>query len=100
MKAQKHTLLVIDDDENQRFFMQKQFEALSTNYQVVSLGSGNEAIAYMKGEGKFSNRLLFEFPAYVITDLQMREGDGFHVLQFVKEHPAFSVIPVVMLSFR
>jgi CheY-like chemotaxis protein len=98
MKAQKNTLLVIDDDEDQRFFIQKQFEALSARYHIVPLGSGNEAIAYLKGEGKFSNRKLFEFPGYVITDLQMDDGDGFHVLQFIKEHPALSVIPVIMLS--
>lgn len=28
----------------------------------------------------------------------MSPGDGFHVLQFLKENPALSVIPVVMLS--
>lgn len=28
----------------------------------------------------------------------MTPGDGFHVLEFPKNHPAISVIPVVMLS--
>jgi CheY-like chemotaxis protein len=28
----------------------------------------------------------------------MSPGDGFHILEFIKEHPALSVIPVVMLT--
>ena len=60
--------------------------------------SGDEAIAYLKGQGKYSDRSQFEFPSYILTDLKMPGGDGFHILQFLKENPALSVIPVVMLS--
>lgn len=62
------------------------------------MSSGNEAIGYLKGEGKFKDRRLFEFPSYIITDLGMPDGDGFEVLLFLKTNPALSVIPVVMLS--
>ena len=46
----------------------------------------------------FADRKQFEFPSYIITDLQMEPGDGFHLLEFLKDHPALSVIPVVMMS--
>ena len=98
MKAQKFTLLLVDDDEAQRFFMERSFAALSMNYRIHLLSSGNEAIAYLKGEGKFQDRSVYEFPSYIITDLKMAPGDGFDILQFIKSHPALSIIPVVMLS--
>jgi CheY-like chemotaxis protein len=98
MKAQKYTLLIVDDDENQRFLAQHTFEALATRYKVQLAANGEEAIAYLKGEGPFANRKKFEFPSYVLTDLQMHPGDGFHLLEFIKTHPALSIIPVVMLS--
>ena len=98
MKAQKFTLLIVEDDEDQRFFFQKSFEALGLNYKVQLAASGEEALAYLKGEGKYGDRTKFEFPSYVLTDLKMSPGDGFHVLEFIKETPALSVIPVVMLS--
>ncbi len=98
MKAQKFTLLIVDDNEDERFLAQKTFEGLASKYKVQLASSGDEAIAYLKGEGKFADRAQFEFPAYIITDLQMAPGDGFHVLEFLKSNPALSVIPVVMLS--
>ena len=98
MKAQKHTLLIVEDDEDQRFFFQKSFEALGLSYKVQLAGNGEEAIAYLKGEGKYGERTEFEFPSYILTDLKMARGDGFHLLEFIKNTPAMSVIPVVMLS--
>ena len=98
MKAQKFTLLIADDDEDERAFVEREFKALHAQYKIQGVSSGNEAIAYLKGEGKFSDREKFEFPSYIITDLGMSDGDGFAVLEFIKDHPALSVIPVVMLS--
>lgn len=98
MKAQKFTLLIVDDDENAKFLAKTTFESLATKYTVQLVSSGDEAVAYLKGEDKFADRKTFEFPAYIITDLQMHPGDGFTLLEFLKSHPALSVIPVVMLS--
>jgi CheY-like chemotaxis protein len=98
VKAQKYTLLIIDDDPDQRLLAKRTFEALATKYKVQLAANGNEAIAYLKGEGAFADRKKFEFPSYILTDLKMTPGDGFHVLEFIKDHPALSIIPVVMLS--
>jgi CheY-like chemotaxis protein len=98
MKPRKHTLLIADDEEDQRILYQRTFVGLSTRYQVQLTASGNEAIAYLKGEGRYSDRKQFEFPSYIITDLEMLDGDGFAVLDFLKKNPTLSVIPVVMLS--
>jgi CheY-like chemotaxis protein len=65
---------------------------------VQLAAGGHDAIAYLQGQGPYSDRSQYEFPSYILTDLQMPEGDGFHVLQFIKENPALSIIPVVMLS--
>jgi CheY-like chemotaxis protein len=98
MKAKKYTLLIVDDDEDQRFLAQITFEALATKYKVQLAANGDEAIAYLQGKGAFADRKKFEFPSYILTDLKMGPGDGFHLLEFIKKHPALSIIPVVMLS--
>src|SRR5262245_61649586 len=98
MKAQKQTLLIVEDDEDQQFFFKKAFESLGTKFELQLAANGYEAIAYLKGEGRFADRKQFEFPSYILTDLKMEPGDGFHVLQFIRDHPALSIIPVVMLS--
>ena len=98
MKATKYTLLIVDDDEDQRLIFKRTFEALGTKYKVQQAKSGDEALAYLRGEGKYQDRSKFEFPSYIITDLNMAPGDGFHILEFLKNRQALSVIPVVMLS--
>jgi CheY-like chemotaxis protein len=98
MKATKFTLLLVEDDEDQRAFVRAAFQSFANQYQIHTVANGNEAIAFLKGEGKYSDRAKFEFPSYIITDLQMAPGDGFAVLDFIKKNPALSIIPVVMLS--
>jgi CheY-like chemotaxis protein len=60
--------------------------------------SGQEAIDYIQGAGKYTDRKTHPFPSYIITDLKMGDRDGLHVLEFIKKNPARSIIPVVMLS--
>jgi CheY-like chemotaxis protein len=98
MKANNRTLLIVDDDRDDRFFLERAFVKLDAGYRINTLASGNEALAYLKGEGIYADRKLHLFPAYIVTDLKMTPGDGFEILDFLKKNPALSVIPVVMLS--
>jgi CheY-like chemotaxis protein len=98
MKAQKFSLLIVDDDEHDRFFLERAFQKLGAYYRIHALTDGYEAIDYIKGEGKYEDRTEFQFPSYITTDLKMTPGDGFLLLDFIKKHPALSIIPIVMLS--
>jgi CheY-like chemotaxis protein len=98
MKSEKRTLLIVEDDEDHRLFIETAFCSLDTGYRIFALEGGNEAVAYLKGQGKFSDRAAVPFPSCIITDLKMPDGDGFTILDFLKSNPALSVIPVVMLS--
>ena len=58
MKAQKFTLLIVDDDEDHRFLFKKAFEGLGTRYKVQLAANGEQAIAYLKGEGEYADRAI------------------------------------------
>ena len=64
--------------------------------QMVS--DGGEAIAYILGEGKYSDRKKFAYPTFIITDLKMPKADGFAVLEFLKSNPKWKMIPTIVLS--
>jgi CheY-like chemotaxis protein len=90
---------VVDDDLDDQFFSQLALEkVLPAGSTVHLVHSGNEAIAYMIGEGRFSDRVSYPFPSLVITDLKMADGDGFHVLEFLQNNPAWNVVPRLMFS--
>ena len=62
------------------------------------VADGVEAIDYMTGEGKYSDRGKYPYPTFIMTDLKMPRADGFAVLEHLKANPAWATIPAVVLS--
>ena len=92
-------ILLIDNDINDQFLSQLALEkVLPEGSSVHATHSGKEAIAYMIGEGKFVDRSAFPFPSLIISDLKMQDGDGFDVLEFLQNNPAWNVVPRLMFS--
>jgi len=92
-------VLLIDNDVDDQFLSQLALEkVLPAGSTVHAAHSGDEAIAYMIGEGKFADRERYPFPSLIITDLRMPDGDGFDVLEFLQNNPAWNVVPRLMFS--
>jgi CheY-like chemotaxis protein len=98
MKKYHATILIVDDDPNDQLFIQHALRAIGVTDPIQVVSDGVEAIAYMMGEGKFSDRAKFAYPTFVITDLKMPNADGFAVLEFLKGNPEWSVIPTIVMS--
>lgn len=98
MKRTNPTILVVDDDPDDRMLIKSAFQLVGVGSGIQCASSGQEAIAYLSGEGKFSDRGVYGYPDFVITDLKMPNGDGFAVLEHLKKNPDWAVIPTVVLS--
>jgi CheY-like chemotaxis protein len=98
MKAKSVHLLIAEDDENDRLFLERAFRQAGAPGRIQFVNSGQEAIDYFKGEGPYADRDKFPYPTMVITDLKMPNGDGFDVLRFLKGNPISRIIPVAVLS--
>ncbi len=97
-RRREHGLLIVDDDESDRFLLKRAFEKLNVGYRITPLESGGKALALIKGEGIYADRKAYPFPSFILTDLKMPGGDGFDILSYLKEHPEILIVPVVMLS--
>lgn len=98
MKKYHATILVIEDDPNDQFLIERAFRKIGVTDPIQIVGDGLEAIAYMMGEGKYSERKQFAYPSFVVTDLKMPRADGFSVLEFLKGNPEWAIIPTIVLS--
>lgn len=98
MKKYHSTILIVDDDVNDLALIFESFRAIGVTDPIHMVGDGGEAIAYMTGEGKYSDRSIYAYPTFITVDLKMPGTDGFAVLEYLKNNPAWAIIPTVILT--
>jgi CheY-like chemotaxis protein len=84
--ASGDAVLIADDSETDIFFLLRAFSASHVKNPVYVVRSGSEAIQYLEGSGKYSNRSAFPIPKIVFLDLKMPPPDGFDVLRWKEQH--------------
>jgi len=92
------SFLVAEDDGNDVFFLQRAFLQAKIENPLHVVGDGQEAIDYLSGEGKFSDRSLYPLPHLFILDLKMPRKTGLDVLLWLQEQPELRCLPVLVLS--
>lgn len=83
--SDQKTLLVVEDNKEVRDYVAGIFKA---GYRVYEAGSGSEGLT-------LAERYL---PDLVISDVMMENGNGIELCNRIKEAPALSHIPVVLLT--
>src|SRR4051812_46198728 len=98
MKNKEFTILAIDDCEDDQLLVTRAFRKNGVTCPIHWACSGEDAVAYLKGEGDYRDRESFAYPCFIITDLKMPNGDGFSVLQHLKSTPELAVIPTLVFT--
>lgn len=98
MNLKTATILLVDDSADDLELLRIVFRGLKIPNPISCVRSGREAIAYINGEGKFAERAAYPYPNFILTDLNMPNGDGFALLENLKSQPAKAVVPAVVFS--
>jgi CheY-like chemotaxis protein len=93
-----NTVLLVEDNPSDVFIVQRTFQKLNLQGSIQVASDGDEAIAYLSGTGKYSNRERFPLPTVVLLDLKLPRRSGFEVLEWLKAQPILSRLPVVVLT--
>jgi PAS domain S-box-containing protein len=80
-------VLLVDDNADMREYVRT---LLATRFEVVSTANGRTALEEVQRVA----------PDLVLTDVMMPELDGFALLRALRQNPATSTIPIIMLSAR
>ena len=91
-------VLIAEDSENDLLMLQRAFRQASITAPVQFVTDGEQAIAYLKGEGKFARRDEFPLPDVLLLDLKMPRKNGFAVLEWLRTQPSLRHLRVVVLT--
>lgn len=97
MEKMVHILLV-DDNKMDVVLTLDAFRVAKLQNKINIASNGEEALDYLFGLGKYSDREEYPLPVLILLDLKMPGIDGFEVLQQIKKTPVVKRIPVIILT--
>lgn len=95
--AQKFSVLIADDSEEDSFFLERALRHSKRFELVGSVRNGEEVIAYFLGEGQYADRQLWPVPDLLMIDLKMPRRSGLEVLEWLQGQN-FPNLKVVVLT--
>jgi CheY-like chemotaxis protein len=96
--AGRATILIVEDDAGDAFFLEKAFERILANCAISHVCDGEDAKAYLQGTGKYADRREHPLPSVILLDLRMPKMDGFEFLAWLRSDPNLKIIPTVVYS--
>jgi CheY-like chemotaxis protein len=97
-RAKPITILMADDDADDRRLTQEALEEGRLINEVCFVNNGEELMDYLRRQGKFAPPAETPRPGLILLDLNMPRKDGRTVLQEIKSDPDLRQIPVVVLT--
>jgi len=95
---QSHIILLVEDSDDDVFFMHYALKKAGISYPVHLAADGQEAVDYLTGTGKYSDRQAFPIPTLILLDLKLPFLSGFEVLAWMREQPTVRHVPVFILT--
>lgn len=92
------SILLVDDNEDDIFFAKHALREAQITNPYKAATDGQEAIDYLSGVGKFTDRAQFPLPGVMLLDLKMPRKTGFEVLQWVRGEAHLRTLPIIILT--
>lgn len=89
--------LLVEDDPDEVFLINRALAGLSVKPDFRHVKDGEEAIRYLAGDGRYSDREKHPIPDLVLLDIKTPKRDGFEVLKWIRTRMPPG-LPVLMLS--
>lgn len=92
------SILVADDDPDDRMMIQEAFTENRIANQIVFVEDGEQLMDYLRREGLFSENKDEPYPGIILLDLNMPKKDGREALRELKADPELCRIPIIVLT--
>jgi CheY-like chemotaxis protein len=98
VKAQ-HTILLVEDDSNDVLLLQRAFRRAGLTHALQVVTDGDQAVAYLTGQGQYNDRTAHPIPSLILLDLKLPRRSGLEVLAWLRgESSDVKKLPVIVLT--
>ncbi len=98
LPARPITILVAEDDPDDRQMTKEAFEECRLANDLRFVEDGAELMEYLKRQGKYQDPANAPFPGLVLLDLNMPRKDGREALREIKSDPRLKHLRVIILT--
>src|SRR5262249_17375864 len=91
-------ILLAEDNEDDVILIERAFRKAGLLSPLMVVRDGEEAISYISGFGRYSDRAQFPLPDLFLLDLKLPMRDGFEVLRWIQTQPELKKLPVIVLT--
>jgi CheY-like chemotaxis protein len=91
-------ILIVEDREDDILLITRAFQKAGLTNPLQVVRDGEDALAYLRGVRKFSNRAEYPLPILVLLDLKLPGMDGFEVLSWIRHEEGIRALPVLVLT--
>jgi CheY-like chemotaxis protein len=92
------TILVADDDPDDRMLMKEALEENRLSNDLRFVRDGEELMDYLHHRGRFADPVDSPRPGLILLDLNMPRKDGREALREINADPCLRRIPVVVMT--
>jgi two-component system response regulator len=92
------TILMADDDPDDRALTQEAFTESHVANDLRFVENGEELLDYLYRRGKFADPAKSPWPGIILLDLNMPRKDGREALQEIRADPRFRGIRVIIMT--
>ena len=99
MENTNFSVLLVEDDLNDIFLVKRAFKMAHIQNPLQVVTDGQDAIHYLRGDGRYADRTQYPLPKLIVMDIKMPRRSGFEVLEAVKgDGNPLRRIPIVIVS--
>jgi two-component system response regulator len=91
-------ILIVEDDPSHRELIIEAIKEANNNNSTICVNDGEEALRYLKRQGKYKDEQKYPKPDVILLDLKLPGMDGKEVLQKIKNDEDMRSIPVIVLT--
>jgi CheY-like chemotaxis protein len=97
MPTSPATVLYVDDDADDVFFLRRALQVQNVACQLQAVSSVTAAKSYLSGKAPYNDRVRFPMPALIVTDMTIPgvEGSSKDLISWIRSTSEIAKLPIL-----